>query len=338
MTQPRSGHRNLRVGLAGAGMISLYHMRGWQAVDGAEIVAVCDPQLENARARADEFGAAAYFASAEEMLQACELDALDIAASVDAHAPLTRLAANHGVHVMVQKPLTRTVREAEALIADVGDRVRFMVHENYRYRPHYMTVRQWVGEGRIGDIRHAQMNVRCSGFVGRDGEVPWLINRQPYLVDFERNIVFETMIHHLDILRLLLGPLTVRSAALGWLNGNYRGEDTATIVLENEGGAVAVADGTLCAPGYPPLPSDRLELIGTKGTLIMDFDRVYLVGDEDNAVQVDLVGRYQECFTYAIRDFVEGIRHGRPFETDRLDNLQTLRLMEECYRVAGVEV
>ncbi|MBT5266171.1 MAG: Gfo/Idh/MocA family oxidoreductase [Rhodospirillaceae bacterium] len=329
---------NLRVGLAGAGMISLFHMRGWQEVEGADVVAVCDPSIDRAKERAGEFDVSGVYSDAETMLDECELDAIDIAASVDAHAPLVRAAAKRGVHVMVQKPLTRTVAEAERLIEEVGEGVRFMVHENYRFRPHYMTVRKWLAEGRIGEIRHAQMNVRCSGLVAKDGETPWLINRQPYLVDFDRNIVFETMIHHLDVLRLLLGPLSVKSAHLGWLNGNYRGEDTATIVLENEAGVVAVADGSLCAPGYPPLPSDRLELIGTEGTLIMDFDRIFLVGDEENAVQVDLTGRYQECFTHSIRDFTTGIREGTPFETDRLDNLQTLSLMEACYHAAGVEV
>lgn len=278
------------------------------------------------------------FTDPAEMLETCALDAIDIAASVDAHAPLTRAAAARGIHVMVQKPLTRTVAEAESLIADVGEKVRFMVHENYRFRPHYMMVRKWLAEGRIGEIRHAQMTVRCSGLTALDGETPWLINRQPYLVDFDRNIVFETMIHHLDVLRLLIGPLTVKAAFLGHLNGNYKGEDTATIVLESDTGVIAVADGSLVAPGYQPLPADRLELIGAKGTMIMDYDRVYLVGDEDNAVQVDLVGRYQECFTHAIGDFVHGIKSGDPFETDRLDNLETLKLMEACYRQAGVAV
>jgi predicted dehydrogenase len=330
--------KELRVGVAGTGMISLYHLRAWQEVDGARVVAVCDIDGTRAEERAKEFGVDGAYTDVEQMLEECDLDAIDIAASVDAHAPLTLAAADHGVHVICQKPLTRTVAEAKALIAEVGERVRFMVHENYRFRPHYMTVREWIAAGKIGEPRHAQMSVRCSGLVSLDGETPWLINRQPYLTTFDRNIVFETMIHHLDVMRLLFGPLEVRAAHLGWLNGNLKGEDTASIVLEGRDGFIAVADGCLVAPGYPPLPSDRFEVIGTTGTLIMDYDRVFLVGQESDAVQVDLVGRYQECFTHATREFVHGIRSGDPFETDRLDNLQTLELMEACYRAAGVPV
>ena len=48
--------------------------------------------------------------------------------------------------------------------------------------------------------------------------------------------------------------------------------------------------------------------------------------------------RYQECFDEAIVKFVDGLANGTPFETDRLDNLETLRLMESVYRAAGVNV
>lgn len=328
----------LRVGVAGVGMISLYHLRAWQEVEGATVVAVCDIDGAKAQDRAQEFGVDGIYTDVEQMLDECALDAIDIAASVDAHAPITRAAAKRGVHVICQKPLTRTVADAEALIAEVGDSVRFMVHENYRFRPHYMTVREWIAQRHIGEPRHAQMSVRCSGLVSLGGETPWLIDRQPYLTTFDRNIVFETMIHHLDVMRLLFGPLEVRAAHLGWLNGSLKGEDTASIVLEGADGFIAVADGCLVAPGYPPLPSDRFEVIGTTGTLIMDYDRIFLVGQEQDAVQVDLVGRYQECFSHATREFVEGIRSGKPFETDRLDNLETLKLMEACYEAAGVPV
>jgi len=332
-----SDRQPLRVGLAGAGMISLYHLRGWAETNGAQVVAVCDTDPERAAQRAAEFGIDQVFDDADEMLDTCDLDALDIAASVDAHAPLVRAAAARGIHIMCQKPLTRTVAEARLLIEEVGERVRFMVHENYRFRPHYQLVRAWLREGRIGEIRHALMVVRCSGLVSLDGETPWLLNRQPYLVDFDRNLMFETMIHHLDVLRLLLGPLEVHAVRLGRLAG-MKGEDTASIILESKDGVGVTADGCLVAPGYAPLPSDRLELVGSRGTLVMDFDRIYLVGAENEAVQVDLVARYQECFTHAIGDFVAGIVEGRPMETDRLDNLQTLELMEACYRKAGIEV
>jgi predicted dehydrogenase len=327
----------LRIALVGCGMISLYHLRAWKAA-GAEVVAVCDLDRAKAEARAAEFGVPRVFTDAAQMFAEGGFDAVDIAASVGAHAPAARLAARHGVHIMCQKPLTETVAEAEALIAEVGDRVRFMVHENYRFRPHYMTVRRWLAEGRIGRVRHAAISCRGSGLCPRPGTVPFLIERQPYLTGFRRNLVFETMIHHLDVLRCLCGPLTVVAARLARLADGWPGEDTAAILREGEAGLIAPADGCLVAPGYPPLHGDRLELIGETGTIVMDLNRIFLVGAAEAAVEVDLPGRYQECFDTAMTAFVRGLADGTPFETDRRDNLETLRLMESVYRAAGVEV
>ncbi|QYK41117.1 MAG: Gfo/Idh/MocA family oxidoreductase [Paracoccaceae bacterium] len=327
----------LRVALVGAGMIGLYHLRAWRAA-GAEVVAVCDLDAGKARARAEEFGIARVTTDAAALFKDGGFDAVDIAASVAAHAPVARMAADHGVHVMVQKPLRETVAEAEALLDDVGDRVRVMVHENYRFRPHYMTIRRWIDEGRIGTPRHVTIACRGSGLCPRPGTVPFLIERQPYLTGFRRNLVFETMIHHLDVLRCLVGPLTVVSARLNRLATGLPGEDTAAILMQTPGGLIATADGCICAPGYPQLHGDRLEVIGTTGTAVMDLNRVYLVGQEDAAETVDLTGRYQECFDTAMAAFVAGLRDGTPFETEARDNLETLRLMESVYRAAGVEV
>ncbi len=328
----------LRAALVGAGMISLYHLRAWEPASDAEIVAICDIDRDKAEARAREFGIERAYSDPARLFADGGFDLVDIATSVDAHAPMTRLAADHGVHVMLQKPMTRTVVEAEQLIDYVGDRVRFMVHENYRFRPHYMKVREWIAEGRIGTPRHASMAVRGSGLVSVDGATPFLVERQPYLKTFDRNLVFETMIHHLDVLRLLLGPLKVVAARLNRLNPDLPGEDTASILLEGGNGVIATADGCICAPGYPPLHGDRLEVVGQRGTVVMDYNRVFLVGQEEAAEEVDLLARYQECFDHAIREFVDGVRTGTPFETDRLDNLETLRLMESVYAAAGVEV
>lgn len=327
----------LRVALVGCGLISLYHLRAWQAA-GAEIVALCDVDMEKAEARGVEFGVTRLHSDAAEMFAQGGFDIVDIAASVGAHAPVARMAADHGVHIMCQKPLTETVAEAEELIAYVGDRVRFMVHENYRFRPHYMTVRRWIAEDRIGAVRHAQISCRGSGLCARDGDVPFLIERQPYLSGFRRNLVFETMIHHLDVLRCLCGPLKVVSARLNRLADGLPGEDTAAILLEGNDGFIATADGCLVAPGYPPLHGDRLEVIGSKGTIVMELNRTYLVGAEESVEEVDLLGRYQECFDTVMAGFVQGLREETAFETDRLDNLETLRLMESVYQAAGLEI
>jgi len=327
----------MKAALVGAGMISLYHLRAWQAA-GVPIVAICDIHRDAAEARAKEFGIERVYDDPAKMFADGGFELVDIAASVTAHDSVTRLAADHGVHVILQKPMVETVFEAESLVDYVGDKIRFMIHENYRFRPHYMTVRDWIDEGRIGTVRHIAMSCRGSGLCPREGAEPFLVERQPYLKGFKRNLVFETMIHHLDVCRAIAGSLTVIAARLNRLATGLPGEDTASILMEGVDGLIVTADGCICAPGYPELHGDRLEVIGTTGTIIMDYNRVFLVGQEQDAVEVDLMGRYQECFDTSTRHFVEGVQNNTPFETDRTDNLQTLRLMESVYDAAGVEV
>lgn len=326
----------LRIAFAGAGMISAYHLTGWKQTPGVELVAICDAVLEKARTRAIEFGVSRAYTDFATMLDKEKPDAVDIVTPVETHAPLVRIAADRGVHVMCQKPMAPTLAEAEALVRDVGDRVRFMVHENFRFRPQYVMVREWLEAGRVGDPTHACMTARSSGFLSLGGTTPFLLRRQPYLQAFPRLLIFEALIHHLDVLRFLLGPLMVVSAQVAKINQGLTGEDAASILLRGENGPICVLDGNFSAPGYPALPMDRLEISGTKGTLLFEGDRLSLVGGDEPPIAFDLQQSYQASFTNAIQAFVHGLRTGEPFQTDRLDNLETLKLMEFCYVAAGV--
>jgi len=328
----------LRVGFAGAGAISQYHLAGWSETPGAEVVALCDIDEDRARAKAQAFGIPRIYTDFRSMIEGEKLDAVDIVTPVGTHDPLTRMAADAGLHVCCQKPLTPTVREARELIDYVGDRVRFMVHENYRFRPHYALVGEWLRQGRIGDITHARMVVRSQGMIRVGDVAPFLLDRQPYLRDFRQLLIFEVLIHHLDAMRVLLGPLNVVAAQTAKINPELAGEDVAVVLLEGRNGLTAVVDGNISAPGYPPLPMDRLEVTGTRGSLLFERDRLSLVGSNDAPVVFDLAKNYQVCFTRAVQEFVDGVRNGTPFPTDRMDNLETLKLMEACYVAAGVPV
>lgn len=326
----------LRIAFAGAGMISAYHLTGWKQTPGVELVAICDAVLEKARTRAIEFGVSRAYTDFATMLDKEKPDAVDIVTPVETHAPLARIAADRGVHLMCQKPMAPTLAEAEALVRDVGDRVRFMVHENFRFRPQYLMVREWLEAGRVGDPTHACMTTRSSGFLLLGGTTPFLLQRQPYLQAFPRLLIFEALIHHLDVLRFLLGPLMVVSAQVAKINQGLTGEDAASILLRGENGPICVLDGNFSAPGYPALPMDRLEISGTKGTLLFEGDRLSLVGGDEPPIAFDLQQSYQAGFTNAIQAFVHSLRTDEPFQTDRLDNLETLKLMEFCYVAAGV--
>ncbi len=69
----------MRVGLVGAGWVTQYHLPAWANVDGAEVVAICDPDPIALGSRANAFGIAGRYPSLKDMLENIEIDALDIA-------------------------------------------------------------------------------------------------------------------------------------------------------------------------------------------------------------------------------------------------------------------
>ena len=65
-------------------------------------------------------------------------------------------------------------------------------------------------------------------------------------------------------------------------------------------------------------------------------DVLTIVGDEKRSIRFNLEAAYQQSYDNAIAHFIGSLERGQPFETDRLDNLETLRLVSEAYRLAGL--
>ena len=328
----------LRIGLVGAGMVSRHHLIAWASIaDQAHVVAVADPSADNAARRATEFAIPNTYASAEAMLAAVELDAIDIAAPREMHAPLVRLAAARGLPVLCQKPLAPNLQQATDRAAEVSDLTRLMVHENWRFRGYYRDDAAWLREGRIGNDNQAQLSLLTSGVLpGPDGLCPAL-ERQPFMRREKRMLVAEVLIHHLDTLRMLLGPLQVTAAQLTRSSDLLIGEDGAVIQLRTADGAGVSVFASFAAHGHPAAQVDRLELLGDKGAIKLDGPSLTCSGASPGERTYDLAVEYQGSYNRTIAHFVSALRDNTPFETAPQDNLQTLRLVEDCYRLSGWE-
>lgn len=323
----------LRVAMAGAGFASGLHLAGWKRVANAEVVAICDPSEEKAAARANEFGIGAVFQDAATMLADVKPDAIDIAASMHAHVPLCLLAADKGVHILCQKPLAPSCAEARELARAVHGRVRLMVHENWRFRPQYRHVKSWLDAGVLGTPVSCVVQAHGSGLLRNErGEWPQL-ERQPFFAQLERLLIGEVLVHHLDVLRWLLGPLRVVTTRTGRLCPAVRGEDHAVILLEG-GNCWALLDGSYVVPGAPPTMADRLELIGSKGSALFAGNLLRLQGEREELITLDLVTGYGDSYAAAIAHFAAALMSEAAFETDVQDNLHTLALVEDAYALA----
>ena len=337
MAHPQPSRPVLNVALAGAGMISRHHLIAWRNVaPAARVVGVYDPDAGRARSRAAEFGIDAVFTDGAALLDEAEVGALDVAAPRAEHAGWVEAAAARGIDVLCQKPLTPTLAEGEALLGRLAGRVRLMVHENWRFRPWYRTLGRWLAEGELGELLHAQMTMMSSGLLpDASGRAPALV-RQPFMADEQRLMIAEVLIHHLDVMRFLCGPLRVVSARAARTLPEVRGETLAAMFLETAAGAPVVVSGTMAAPGLGPRTGDRLELVGTKACAAFADGTLQLMGPRPRSEAFDLDAGYQASFDNTIRHFVESLASGAAFETDAVDNLETLRLVEHAYWAAGL--
>lgn len=325
----------LRVGVIGAGDISQYHLAAWRKLSAVDVVALCDLDAARARHRASAFAVPRTYTDAAAMFAAERLDAVDIATWRETHRPLARLAADRAVHVLCQKPLAPTLAEAAALVSDVDGRIRLMVNENRRFAPHFRLIRRWLDEGRVGEVRQCIMTMHRSGFLKREDGTRPAVERAPYMARETRLLIAEVLIHQLDVLRFLLGPLSVVAARKRHTESDLPGETLATLMLETGELAPVVLAGSFVAPGFGSAVADRLDIIGTRASVMLDESGAELRGPQQSREPVDFAAAYQACFDRAIAHFVDALLAGAPFETDPEDNLQTLRLVEDAYALCG---
>ncbi len=330
-----AAQRELRVGLIGAGMVSRHHLEAWARIPEARVVAIADPNMDRAEERARAFGIGATYADAERMLAEQACDAVDIATPVGQHGVLCRLAADHGVAILCQKPLAATYDEAQAIVADVGGRVRFMVHENWRFRASYRQIKAWVEGGLVGRLTGVRMSATSCGLIAdAEGRYPAL-ERQGFLAGLPRLLVFELLSHHLDVLRWLCGALSVESAALSRRCPAVRGEDTASIRLATAAGVEVWLEGSFASPGAPRHICDHLSITGTEGSISLEDTRLSLQGRHSERFAWDFDEIYGTAFDGALRHFVDRLADGKAFETEATDNLAVLALVEAVYAAAA---
>jgi predicted dehydrogenase len=328
----------LNIAVAGAGMISWYHLTGWRKLgDRVRIVGICDPDRTRGEKRAQEFGIPRVYQDAEAMFAKETIDALDVITPRETHAGWVDAGADRGIDVLCQKPLTPTLAESEALVRRVDTKSRLMAHENWRFRPWYRELKRWIAAGELGEIQLARMSTFTSGLLPDAGGHRPLLVREPYTQYEQRLMIAEVLIHHLDVMRFLCGELRVVAARGAKTVADVVGETVAAIFLETAAGVPVEVMGSLAAAGYSSRPPDRLEIVGSEASVMFDDCTLTLRGPAPRTASFDAAAGYQASFDGVIAHFVDCLETGAPFETNPADNLETLRLVEHAYWAAGLQ-
>jgi predicted dehydrogenase len=325
----------LRGGLIGCGFVSSLHLRAWGRQALGRLAAVCDLDPARGDAAARAAGVTAY-ADAAEMLRRERPDFVEICTRPESHLPLTRLAAERGVHVLCQKPAAPSLGELDAMIAacDAAG-VRLMVHENYRWRPWNVRLREEVLAGRVGKPARLAIQLHDQRCLRPGG-----LADQPYFAAMPRLILYEIGPHAIDFARWVLGE-PERVFALTRRVGPQPGEDVAAVTLSFPGGAVAQLDLSWATAARNSRPA-----WGLFDTWI-DGDRGTLRTRPDGQLAWLPAGGPEEVLPVAVEDdplvasyaaaqahFLDRLRSGERFATDGPDTRRTMRAVFAAYESA----
>ncbi|MEJ5296388.1 MAG: Gfo/Idh/MocA family oxidoreductase, partial [Fimbriimonadales bacterium] len=150
--------KHVRFAVIGAGGMGTGHCRFiTERVPEATLTAVCDRHPERAQAVAEQFGVP-FFADATELFQSGVADAVLIATPHYFHAPIAIEAFQHGLHVLVEKPLCVAVSEADRVLeAWQQSGKKFAIMYQQRMRPENRVARQLIEDGLIGEVRRTML-------------------------------------------------------------------------------------------------------------------------------------------------------------------------------------
>lgn len=148
----------VRVGVAGVGhWARTAHLPAIAEHPDADLVALADPDRGNLQRSAHRYGVDATFADPAEMLRTCDLDALIVATPHRDHYPIAADAIARGVHVLIEKPMVLEPADGRALLAAAAaSGVEILVGYTWHYNRQVLRARDWIAEGRIGELHYVQ--------------------------------------------------------------------------------------------------------------------------------------------------------------------------------------
>jgi predicted dehydrogenase len=297
------------------------HLAAWTA-EGVPAVVV-DHDAGRAVTLAGRFGAG-LATSFGELVEA--VDVVDVCTPTHQHAEIAIRAAERGRHVISEKPLARTVEDAEAMVAacERAD-VRLFVAHVVRFFPEYAAARRVVVDGQIGDP--AVLRLKRASFRPRRAAGHWFFDEA-----LSGGMIVDLMIHDFDYARWVAGEVVAVHCRSVAAERPELGVDHAYAILTHESGAISHVTGSwaYAAPTF----RTSLEIAGSRGLVEHDSSVAppivaYLQpGGANAAGAVGLPGSplAEDPYRLELREFRDAIEHGTATRVTARDGIEALRI------------
>lgn len=344
----------VRVGVIGCG-IGAIHLEGYEQEKRAKIMAIAGLDEERCAQLVQRFNVPQRYRDYRDLLENPEIDAVSVAVPNHLHAEVAIAALQAGKHVLVEKPLARTIAEAEEIVrvGDESGKVLGTVFDK-RGRCDFEYVGQLALTGYFGDIYYVKAYwLRRSGIPGLGS---WFTKKELSgggpLIDLG--------VHMIDLALWMLGNpelATVSASTFAKLGpqgkgnwprgrfqsvdgGSYEVEDLASAFIRTAGGATVQLEVSWAAFSKET-DEFGIELMGERGGASIRIKDYVKVGDvklhtDLNGAMIDISPRLYEQHQHArvINKFVDSILTGAPMSPSGREGLDRVRVIDSIYRSA----
>ena len=311
-----AARRPLRVALLGTGWIMDFHARAVHEHPGAELVAGANWRQPSLAAFAERHAVPRTTTDWRELAADPGVDAAVVGTPNALHAEQAIAFLEAGKHVLVEKPMARTLAEAEAMVAAARASDAFMmVAHCFRFHPDVRALRARVAAGELGEI----VKTRGYGAHARWGPSGWFTD--PELAG--GGALLDMGVHAIDTTRYLLGdPEPVRAcAAVGTRYGGYAVDDDAILLVRWSNGTNSIVEGGWWQPHVGGLEADT-ELYGTGG-----YARVWELTEPPPG--------YEHCtqpmYSAQMAEFVDAVAAGRQPRPSGEDGRVVMWVVDRAY-------
>ncbi|MEM7166369.1 MAG: Gfo/Idh/MocA family oxidoreductase [Planctomycetota bacterium] len=328
----------IRFGLIGASAIAKKHVAALNRMPDATVAAVADLDLDRAVPLAETFGARPY-RDYKEMLANEELDVVSVLTPSGSHARIAIDVARSGRHVVVEKPMSLQLEEADLQIrACAENKVRMFVVLQNRFSQPVMQVRQALDAGRFGKLVSGSVRLRwCRDQAYYDAS-PW---RGTWARD--GGVFCNQACHHLDLMLWMLGDVESVCAMKATRLVDIEAEDTGVAILRFTNGALGVIEATTA--WRPKDLEGSFSLAGECGSVeiggfVVDQLKHWQFAEEapQDADVFERYGSNPDVFAWQheqyLRDVTHALTTGEPALVEVTEGRRTVELINAIYESA----
>ena len=326
--------KKLQFAIIGSGNVVNEHISAIQNTENAELVAICSRNELVIKNIAEKHGLL-WTTNFNEILENPLIDVIDIVLPSGLHAEFGIKAARAGKHVIVEKPIDVSLEKANALINECNmQAVQLNVISQMRYSDGFKSLREIIRSGKLGKLLQGDAFIKWYRSQEYYNSCEW---RGTYSLD-GGGVFINQGIHFIDLLLILMGDVKSVFAKTLTMNHNIEVEDNGIALVEFSNGALGtIQASTALFPGF----SARLEIHGTKGSIIFENDQIVFEHFKDSepisakaTKQGGAASPTQlnsKLFKRQFHEIVTSIQQNKHTEFGNEEALKVLQLVLEIY-------